>query len=124
MRAISRNYRLAAKLTFVNALVSFISFFMDDQIPKTTLGFSVFITVIFISIITGILMLKGIVWVKYAVLMLSLIGFLGILLDPSYYFSRKNPMLSLMYLFSTVLQIYTLFLLFKKAGKSYKNLIK
>lgn len=124
MREISRNYRLAAKLTFVNALVSFISFFMDDQIPKTTLGFSVFITVIFISIITGFLMLKGIVWVKYAVLMLSLIGFLGILLDPSYYFSRKNPMLSLMYLFSTVLQIYTLFLLFKKARKSDKNLIK
>lgn len=49
MRTISRNYKLAAKLTFVNALVSFISFFMDDQIPKTTLGFSVFITVIFIS---------------------------------------------------------------------------
>lgn len=93
---------------------------MDDQIPKTTLGFSVFITVIFISIITGFLMLKGIVWVKYAVLMLSLIGFLGILLDPSYYFSRKNPMLSLMYLFSTVLQIYTLFLLFKKAGSLIK----
>lgn len=124
MREISRNYRLAAKLTFVNALVSFISFFMDDQIPKTTLGFSVFITVIFISIITGFLMLKGIVWVKYAVLMLSLIGFVGILVDPSYYFSRKNPMLSLMYLFSTVLQIYTLFLLFKKARKSDKNLIK
>ncbi len=124
MKTISRNYKLAAKLTFVNALVSFISFFMDDQIPKTTLGFSVFITVIFISIITGFLMLKGIVWVKYAVLMLSLIGFLGILLDPSYYFSRKNPMLSLMYLFSTVLQIYTLFLLFKNARKSDKNLIK
>ena len=124
MRVISRNYRLAAKLTFVNALVSFISFFMDDQIPKTTLGFSVFITVIFISILTGFLMLKGIVWVKYAILMLSVIGFLGILVDPSYYFSRKNPMLSLMYLFSTVLQIYTLFILFKKARKSDKNLIK
>ena len=124
MRTISRNYKLAAKLTFVNALVSFISFFMDDQIPKTTLGFSVFITVIFISIITGFLMLKGIVWVKYAILMLSVIGFLGILVDPSYYFSRKNPMLSLMYLFSTVLQIYTLFILFKKARKSDKNLIK
>ncbi|MGV8915070.1 MAG: hypothetical protein ACOH1X_06445 [Kaistella sp.] len=124
MRTISRNYKLAAKLTFVNALVSFISFFMDDQIPKTTLGFSVFITVIFISIITGILMLKGIVWVKYAVLIVSVIGFLGIFINPSYYFSEKNPMLSLMYLFSTVLQIYTLFLLFKKSGKSDKNLIK
>lgn len=124
MKTISRNYKLAAKLTFVNALLSFISFFMDDQIPKTTLGFSVFLTVIFISIITGILMLKGIVWVKYAVLIVSVIGFLGIFINPSYYFSEKNPMLSLMYLFSTVLQIYTLFLLFKKSGKSYKNLIK
>ena len=120
MRRISENYKLAAKLTFVNAVISFISFFMEDQIPKNTLGFSVVITLIVISIITGLLILKGVEWVKYAVLMMSVIGFLGILLTPSYYFSGKNPMLSLIYLFSTALQIYILFLLFKKSGKSAK----
>ena len=114
MGKISENYNLAAKLTFVNALIGFISFFMDDKIPKSTLGFSVIIAVTVLTIIAGILMLRGVEWVKYAVLLITFLGFLGIFFDPSYYFSGKNPMLSLIYLFSTVLQIYILFLLFKK----------
>lgn len=124
MGKISENYNLAAKLTFVNALIGFISFFMDDKIPKSTLGFSVIIAVTVLTIIAGILMMRGVEWVKYAVLLITFLGFLGIFFDPSYYFSGINPMLSLIYLFSTALQICILFLLFKKSGKSIKNSIK
>lgn len=117
-KEISKDYKLAAKLTFVSAFIGFISFFMDTEMEKNTLSFSVLFFTVVITIVSGIIILNNGRWIRYVFLLFLIIGALGIFLDPLYYFSGENPMLLIICLLSFILQIYILILLFRKPDVS------
>lgn len=110
---LSKECRLAAKLIFVSAFITFISFLLDDQIPKSDVTFSVLLFALALNVGTGLLVLKNVSWIKYVLLIITLLCFVGIILSPATLFRGASPILLIIDLFSIVLQIYILILLFK-----------
>lgn len=107
------NYKFAAKLTFVSAFIGIISFFMDDELPKTNITFLSLLLIVALTIALGILMLNNVKWIKNVFLIFMIIGLFGIFLNPTSFFIGKTVMLIIINILSFSLQIYILFLLFK-----------
>lgn len=118
---ISDHYKFAAKLTFVSAFITLLSFFMDDKIPKSNDAFLSLLLIFVLTIATGVLILKNIKWIRYVLLVSMIISLFKIFLDPTSFFIHKGVMLIIMDVFSIALQIYILLLLFKKPSITKGN---
>ncbi len=57
IKATPENFKLAAKLTFVNAAVTFVSFFSDEKLPKSVLNFLIILVATALTVLFGFLML-------------------------------------------------------------------
>ena len=120
----SANYKLAAKLTFFSAFISFVSFYLNEDITKTNDFFLFLLFTIALTIISGALMLNNVKWIKFVLLVLMGIGFIGIFLEPAEIFNLDKPLLLITDIFSIALQIYILVLLFKKPTSKSPNEIQ
>ena len=110
----SANYKLAAKLTFFSALITFLSFYLNKDIPKSNDFFLFLLFTMALTIISGALMLNNVKWIKYVLLVFMGIWFVSVFLEPAEFFNFDKPLLFITDVFSVALQIYILVLLFKK----------
>ena len=107
--AVHTNYKKAANLIYVSAGLGLINVILS---PQATTAFGIIVAIFTLGILIGIgyLVSKGNEWIKY-VLVLMLVGLLAIpvmLLN-----IVNNPIVGIINIIQTVLQIYSLVLLFK-----------
>ncbi|SFN99732.1 hypothetical protein SAMN05421741_11635 [Paenimyroides ummariense] len=108
--AVHTNYKKAANLIYVSAGLGLINVILS---PQATTAFGIIVAIFTLGILIGIgyLVSKGNEWIKYVLLVLMLVGLLAIpvmLLN-----IVNNPIVGIINIIQTVLQIYSLVLLFK-----------
>ncbi|MCT2561479.1 hypothetical protein [Chryseobacterium herbae] len=105
------NHTKAANIMYLSGVLSIASMIWAYEDFKT--GLSIFIAVAILAFIFGMGYLagKGAEWVKFVLLITFLIGLIGL---PSIYFNfLSNPVLGVLSILQTILQVWAIVLLFK-----------
>lgn len=105
------NYIKASELIFITAGLGIINFFFSPEILSS--GFAIIIAVFTLLFIAGlgVLIKQGFSWIKYLLLALFIFGLLGIPFIIKNI--TTNPIVGIVNIIQTILQIWALVLLFK-----------
>lgn len=110
-KQIHPNYIKSSDLIFITAVLGIINFFFSPKILSS--GFAIIVAIFTLLFIAGlgVLVKQGFSWVKYLLLALLLFGLLGIPFIIKN--MTTNPIVGIVNIIQTVLQIWALVLLFK-----------
>lgn len=115
-KVVHTDYKKAANIWYISTSLGLLSFIILNFIdPFITLVMLVMLVTLIILFGIGYLISKGYDWMKYFLLVIGIFGFFNIFGNLSFalYVYLKNPIIAIINIIQTILQIWVLVILFK-----------